>query len=278
MKAGKRMSSEAVIDFYTRDIAHEWKRLAIDSYHRLEFVTTMHFLLKYLPEQGLILDAGGGPGRYTIELAQLGYEMVLFDLTPANLAFAQAKIKRAKVQRQVREIVQGSLVDLSHFPDNYFDAVLCLGGPLSHVLSLQERKQATSELVRVAKPGAPLFASVIGRLATLVSELTLFPHEIELPLFLRLRDSGDYDGTSGFTACHFFLPEDLEALFQGLPVEKLEIAGLEGLSSNHRRLLNKLARHPARWKIWLETHFQTCTHPAVVGMSPHILFIGRKTQ
>jgi len=40
--------------------------------------------------------------------------------------------------------------------------------------------------------------------------------------------------------------------------------------------LNKLARHPARMQKWLETHFQTCTHPAVVGMSEHILYIGRK--
>jgi ubiquinone/menaquinone biosynthesis C-methylase UbiE len=270
------MSSEAVIEFYTQDIEHEWKRLSKDPYHKLEFDTTMHFLNKYLPKKGLILDAGGGPGRYTIALAQLGYEVVLFDLTPANLQFALKKIKRAKVQDQVRALELGSLVDLSRFPDNSFDAVLCLGGPISHILKHQERVKAVSELVRVAKQNAPLFVSVIGRLATLISELTLFPHEISLPLFPRLRDSGDYDGMSGFTACHFFLPEDLEALFADQPIQKVHMVGLEGLSSNHRRELNKLARFPERWKIWLETHFLTCTHPAAVGMSAHILFVGHK--
>jgi 2-polyprenyl-3-methyl-5-hydroxy-6-metoxy-1,4-benzoquinol methylase len=42
----------------------------------------MHFLEKHLPKKGLILDAGGGPGRYTIELARSGYDVVLLDLVP----------------------------------------------------------------------------------------------------------------------------------------------------------------------------------------------------
>lgn len=60
-------------------------KLVRDPYHRLEYNTTMYFLKKYLPSKGLILDAGGGPGRYTIELAKLGYDMVLLDLTPKLL-------------------------------------------------------------------------------------------------------------------------------------------------------------------------------------------------
>ena len=270
------MSSKPVIDFYTRDIAHEWKRLVQDAYHRLEFETTLHFLRKYLPENGLILDAGGGPGRYTITLARQSYQMVLLDLTPANLAFAANKIKRARLKRQVKELAVGSLVDLSRYPNASFDAVLCLGGPLSHVLTQAERLQAAAELVRVAKPGAPVFVSVIARLSQLVKELVLFPEEIELPLFTQIRDSGDYEGGYGFTACHFFLPEELPALFSNLPINQLEMVGLEGLSSNQREALNKLAKQPARWERWLETHMVTCTHPAVVGISEHILYIGRK--
>lgn len=43
-----------------------------DPYHQIEFNVTMHLLKKYLPKEGLVLDAGGGPGRYTIELAKQG--------------------------------------------------------------------------------------------------------------------------------------------------------------------------------------------------------------
>jgi 2-polyprenyl-3-methyl-5-hydroxy-6-metoxy-1,4-benzoquinol methylase len=49
----------------------------------------MHFLEKYLPRQGLVLDAGGGPGPYTIELAKRGYDVVLFDLSPKCLELAK---------------------------------------------------------------------------------------------------------------------------------------------------------------------------------------------
>jgi SAM-dependent methyltransferase len=202
--------------------------------------------------------------------------MVLLDLTPANLEVAAKRIRRAGVRRRVKEIVEGSIVDLSRFPDGVFDAVLCTGGPLSHVLDPREREQAICELVRVAKPGAPLFVSVISRLAVMVWEMMVFPHEIEEPLFKAVRDTGDYFGDSGFTPCHFFFPEELPLAFAGQPVEVLEMVGLQGLSSHHIREFNRLAKNPQRFAIWMETHLQTCTYPATVGMSEHILIVCRK--
>lgn len=74
-------------------------------------------------------------------------------------------------------------------------------------------------------------ASVMGRLALLALELSLFQHEIELPHFVQVRDTGDYAGDSGFTACHFFLPEEMAAAFRAQGVTILEMVGLEGLGS-----------------------------------------------
>jgi len=270
------MSEKRVKDYYTECVRDEWKRLVQDAYHRLEFETTLHYLEKYLPERGRILDAGGGPGRYTVELAKRGYEVVLLDITPANLEFARRKIKRAGVQDRAREVVEGSIVDLSRFADNAFDAVACLGGPLSHVLEEGKREKAIRELIRVAKPGAPLFVSVMSRLSVLVIELQLFPHELEAPFFVPLRDGGDYPGGYGFTACHFFLPEELEQAFRSQGITPLEMVGLEGLSSRQPKAVNETARRKKRWRIWMETHYRTCTHPAIVGTSEHMLLIGRK--
>ena len=270
------MSELLVKDYYTAKVRYEWRRLVQDAYHRLEFETTLHFLEKYLPEKGLILDAGGGPGRYTLELAKRGYSVVLLDLTPANLEFSRRQIKRHHLQDRVSAVVEGSIVDLSQFKSNSFDAVICLGGPLSHVLEEWKRDQAISEFIRLAKKDAPVFVSVMGRLSLLVIELMLFQHEIEMPHFKEIRDTGDYQGGSGFTACHFFLPEELRGAFEKKGAAVLEMAGLEGLSSHHDRKLNQLAKNEARWKIWLETHFQTCTHPAVVGLAEHLLIVCRK--
>ena len=56
----------------------------------------------------------------------------------------------------------------------------------------------------------------------------------------------------------------------------LEMVGLEGLASHHVKKVNALAKHKRRWRIWMETHYLTCTHPAVVGSSEHMLLIGKK--
>lgn len=268
--------TRSVKKYYTGYVRKEWNRLAKDSYHKLEFYTTLHFLKKYLPKKGLILEAGGGPGRYTIEFAKQGYDVVLFDIVPANLEFAKRQIEKAKLQNRVKEFVSGSIVDLSRFPDNTFDAVVCLGGPLSHVLERGKRNKAILELIRVAKKDAPIFVSVISRLSLLASALKRFPKEIETPRFKKYRDTGDYVGGYGFTACHFFLPEELKESFVKKKVKILDMAGLEGLGSHLQERINKLAKNKKRWKIWLETHYKTCTHPAVVGISEHILIICKK--
>ncbi len=271
------MIETRVRDYYAGSVRKEWRRLIKDAYHRLEFETTLHFLEEYLPRKGLVLDAGGGPGRYTIELARRGYEIVLLDITPSNLEFAKRQINQAKIQDKVTSVVEGSIVDLSQFVDDAFDAVLCLGGPLSHVLDKHKRDRATSELIRVTKKGAPLFVSVMGRLSLLVVELTLFQHEIEMPHFKQIRDHGDYKGDYGFTACHFFLPEELRDAFSDKGVSIVEMVGLEGISSHHDKKLNQIASDKKRWKNWLETHYRTCTHPSVVGMSEHMLIVCRKS-
>ncbi len=275
---GERESTEQVKRYYTESVRAEWRRLIKDAAHRVELETTLHFLEQYLPPHGLILDAGGGPGRYTIELARRGHDVVLLDMTPANLDFARRQIKRARVQQQVTGIVEGTIVDLAQFADASFDAAVCLGGPLSHVLDAGDRNRAVSELLRVVKPGGIVAVSVMGRLSVLALELMLFPQEIDMPIHAQIRDTGSYYGGNGFTACHFFLPEELAGLFEGKQAVVETMVGLEGLSSRIDKAVNRTAKHPERWQRWLETHYSTCTHPAVVGMSEHMLLIARKEE
>ncbi|MDH5440279.1 MAG: class I SAM-dependent methyltransferase, partial [Candidatus Bathyarchaeota archaeon] len=47
---------------------------------------------------------GGGPGRYTIELARLGYDVILLDLTPKLLEMAREQIEKANVESKVKQI------------------------------------------------------------------------------------------------------------------------------------------------------------------------------
>lgn len=117
--------------------------------------------------------------QITIELARRGYDVVLLDLVPEMLKLAKNKAKRTGAALKVKQFVQGSIEDLSIFPDNTFDAVLCLGGPLSHLLKAEQRKNAAKELARVAKNGAPIFVSVISRIGLLRTLLIRFQHEMQ---------------------------------------------------------------------------------------------------
>ena len=263
--------------YYNELGINEWKRLVKDPYHRLEFDTTMYFLTKYLPKRGMVLDAGGGPGRYAIELAKLGHEIILLDLASELLKIAKKQIVKFNVSKNVQGIIEGS-VDFLMFKDESFDAVICLGGVLSHIVDKKLRERAINEIIRVAKRGAPIFISVIGRMAALVNELVNFPDEIIIEeVFHSIRDTGNYYGGYGFAPCHLYLPEELEEELKRQKIKILKIVGLEGIASCHRKEVNRLFReYPEAWKIWWETHLKTCTHPSAVGISEHFLVICNK--
>ncbi len=273
------MGQTSVRDFYTSAAQREWRRLARDAYHRLELETTLHFLKRHLPDGGLILDAGGGPGRYTIALAGMGYRVVLLDLTPDLLAIARRRIARAGLRDNIASVEEGSIVDLSRFGDAVFDAVVCLGGPLSHVEGEAGRARATAELARVARPGAPVAISVMGRLAVLAAAVRYWPEWIAATAqFEEVVRTGDDYAWCGTSYAHFFLDEELETLLAGAGLTIVERVGLEGLGSPLAREINRLARHhPETWRTWQRTHLSLCTNRAVFATSDHMLVVGLKS-
>lgn len=272
------MKKKPINQYYDKVGPKEWRRLVKDPFHRLEFETTLHFLEKHLPKKGLILDAGGGPGRYTIELAKQGYDLVLLDISPKLLEIAKKRIAKAGVKKKVKQIVKGSITDLSMFKNNQFDAVVCLGGPLSHVEGEKNRKKAVAELTRVAKKNTPIFISVMGRLGVLSILPRYFPEEISMTkVFKDTWKTGEHYLWGGGYYCHFFLPEELKELIRSADLKIIEKVGLEGLASSIEKEINHLAKNdPKAWKNWLESHYALCTHPAVFALSGHMLIVGKK--
>ncbi len=284
------MTEELVKKAYSEGSEKEWKRLIRDPWSRLEFDTAMHFIKKYLPKRGLILDAGGGPGRYTIEFAKMDYDVVLLDLTPELLEIAKRQIKKANVQSRVKEIIEGSIDDLSRFENDSFDAVVCLGGPLSHILDKKQRRKAVDELIRVAKKNASIFVSVYGRLALCILAIHyLWPDLLTAPdIFRRYAIKGDDFTLEDFNSSHeffqkkrirnlshFYLPEELEKEFNG-KTKIVEMVGLHGIFTPYHQRYNEVYKLGKYNKILWETHLKTCTHPSIVGISVHIMMICKK--
>jgi len=278
--------SEIVRRYYDQNAEREWVRLVSDAYHRLEYIITMHFLDKYLPNKGLILDAGGGPGRYTIELAKRSYGVVLHDLSPRCLEVASREIEKAGVKGRVKKIVEGSITDLSEFSDETFDAVLCLGA-MSHLIERADRDVAASELVRVAKKKASMFVSVIGLYGVfrtvlqrpyLRDELTHPAHEEMFSQGIHRASMHEHGSAQGFPDAYFFHPTELRELLESHGVETLEMATCEGLSSHLQEETNMIYEDKEKWKRWLGILLRTCNDPFILGLGEHFLYVGRRTQ
>ncbi|HVP27014.1 MAG TPA: hypothetical protein VMT26_05045 [Candidatus Bathyarchaeia archaeon] len=127
------------------------------------------------------------------------------------------------------------------------------------------------------KKDSPIFVSVISRIGLLRTILIGFPHEMKHAKYhLEVGDYVPGMQGEGFTATHWFLPEELRELFERHDVTVLDMAGLEGLSSHHAKETNRLFKDQEKWKMWMEILLKTCTHPSVVGSAEHFLLVGRK--
>jgi len=195
----------------------EWDRLENVADGWLEFHINRSWIQRYLPDSGArVLDLGGGPGRYSIWLAGLGYAVTLADLSADQLEVARAKAKEADVDLEA--IVQANATDLSQFADASFDAVLCMG-PMYHLLDETDRRAAAREVARVAKSGAPVFVAFLNRLPlgrSLIGEqFPPLPVEAK-PLLDRWFETGVYiaPGRGLFTDSYYAHPDEIRPLME----------------------------------------------------------------
>jgi SAM-dependent methyltransferase len=131
----------------------EWERFENGTTPRPSMTTHTRMLEGYVRPGDRVLDAGAGPGRFTLEMLRLGAHVTALDISPGQLELLRARVPDV-------EAVIGDITELSQFPDDGFDVTVCYGGPLSYVADRAER--AAAELARVTKPGGHVLASVMG--------------------------------------------------------------------------------------------------------------------
>ncbi len=267
----------AVEKLYDSNPQREWERA---ERHRTEFATTLRALLQHLPPAPCrVLDCGGGPGRYAIELARLGYEVTLFDLSAGNLALAREKAAAMQPEEAgvaLAAFDQGTALDLSRYGDGSFDAVLLMG-PLYHLLGEDERLRALSEARRVVRPGGPLFAAFITRFAVHRDAAAHYYTEpLALPgLYETIEQTGELPPREGGSFVAYFAhPDEIEPLMRRAGLEVDEVLGVEGfVSIIEDRGVNALTG-PA-WDWWLEANWRGAHEAALRGAVEHLLVVAR---
>ncbi len=90
-----------------------------------------------------------------IELARLGAEVVVADLSPRQLEVNGEAA--AGLEDRIVERFRADVTNLSRWDAASFDPAVCYGGPLSYVLDRAE--DGVAELVRVTRPGGHVLVS-----------------------------------------------------------------------------------------------------------------------
>jgi S-adenosylmethionine-dependent methyltransferase len=267
---------EFVESLYNRQPQREWEHM---DRHPTEFAVTLRALAEHLPPApARVLDCGGGPGRYAIELTRQGYTVTLFDMSSGCLRLAAEKAQEAGVTLAAYE--QGSATDPFRFPDETFDAVLLMG-PLYHLLEETERLQALTEARRVLKAGGPLFAAFITRYAPIRYAATEEPRlPLEQPDLIktilstgRLPPRGE--AGSEFVA-YFAHPSEVVPLCRRAGLEVLTVLGVEGLVSTIEESVNALSGEA--WDAWVDINYQVAPEASVHGGVDHLLVIAHKPR
>ena len=62
--------------------------------HPVEFAINKHYIDMYIQPGMRELDVGGGPGRYSLHLAERGCDVTLVDLSAGNVEFARNEAQR----------------------------------------------------------------------------------------------------------------------------------------------------------------------------------------
>ena len=251
------------------DRGRELERLS-ESCGQLEFERTKEIIMRSLPPPpAVVADIGGGPGRYALWLAQLGYQVLHRDLMPLHVEQLQlAASANPRIQAAVADARQLDLTSESA------DAVLLLG-PLYHLDRRRDRMQALAEAQRVVRPGGPVFVAAISRWAARMDgilRLRLYEAipgaEAELAAIER---TGHLPPLHPGSFCGYtHRPGQLRAELAASGLQVVDLVSVEGPAYLLDDLPERLAGEESH-RVVLETARALERVPELLGIGPHLL-------
>jgi len=241
-----------------------------------EFERVRKLIGLYVTDTSVIVDVGGGTGRYAEWLSRNGHQVHLVEPVDKHLKIAEERSARL---RNKFKVLKGAAARLP-FPGQFADVVI-LHGPLYHLQQSEDRLLAISEARRVLKKGGVLLGFGISYTAsTLAGLLNGLVHR---PAFLEMckseLTSGIHNPPDEFpwllAEAFYHKPAELRKEFEtsGLKVDKM--FAVEGLVWLSRDFFSDMARTQNR-AVLTELLQTTENDESLLSLSPHMMIAGIK--
>lgn len=258
------MNEENLIKYYNK--FNEDKRLN-SKYGQIEYLTSMKYIHEYLNTMNnpKIMDIGAGTGRYSVALAEEGYDVTAVELVKHNLRVIEQKSDKVKV-------FQGNAINLSKFNDETFDLVL-LFGPMYHLCDRDSQLKALNEAKRITKKGG------IIMVAYCMNEFAVITHgfkdnNIKECLQNNMLDDNFHCLAKEDDLYNVVRLDDIDELNEMANLERIKIITPDGPANYIRKELNKM--DDETFNLFIKYHLSTCERKELLGAAAHTLDILKK--
>ena len=252
-----------------------------DSRHgQVEYRVSIKYIHMYLDEaaariageeagaarsQVRLLDIGAGTGRYSVALAEEGYDVTAVELVRYNLGVLKKKASSVKA-------MQGNAMNLKKLESDSFDVTL-LFGPMYHLFGFEDKRKALHEAKRVTRPGGVILVAYCMNEYGVITYGFKERHVLECMEQKRFTD--DFQTISSPETIYDYMRiEDINALNEAEGLERIRIISPDGPANYIRRFLNQLSEE--EFELFVRYQMAVCERADLIGAGAHTTDILRK--